>query len=276
MSSLPLPLNADAAAAGNSPAPADSPTDLPDAEDRERRYARSLRETFASIPDHRNPKGRLHPLDSIFALAVVAILAGCKNPSHIHQFGKSNPRWLSLLGFRPAKRPRREKNLGRVRGPNEDTISSVFAGVSASVLNEALATWVASRLRRGDVAHVDGKALCGAKDHVLSVFVSRIGQVAWQETVGTKENELSTLERSIESILVRYPAIKTFTGDAMFCQKTITRAIIAARRDYFFQLKSPHKTDVAIAEEVFAQQMIFPSAATDRGEKRGGLTGRSG
>lgn len=276
MSSLPLPLNADAAVGGNLPVAADSSSDLADAEDRERHYALSLREAFALIPDSRNPKGRLHPLDSIFALAVVAILAGCKNPSHIHQFGKSNPRWLLLLGFRPAKRPRREKNRGRVRGPNEDTISSVFAGISPSVLNEALATWVASRVRRGDVAHVDGKALRNAKDHVLSVFVGRIGQVVWQETVGTKENELSALERSIETVLARYPAIRTFTGDAMFCQKTITRAIVAARRDYFLQLKSPHKTDVAIAEEVFAQQMSLPPLTTDSGEKRGGFTGRSG
>jgi hypothetical protein len=270
----PAPLYETAPVACDLPVPVGSSPDS--SEETERRHARSLREVFASIADPRKRKGRRHPLDSILALVVVSLLAGCKNPSHIHQFGKSHPAWLVRLGFRAPKRPRRKENRGRVRGPNEDTISSVFASISPSVFNEAFAAWAASRLRRSDVAHIDGKALRGAHDHVLSVFVARIGHVVWQETVGTKENELSALERSIGDVLAHYPSIATFTGDAMFCQKTIARAIVAARRNYFFQLKNPHKTDVAIAEDVFAQQMNLPPLATDGGGKRGALTDRSG
>ncbi len=261
------------ATAASLPAEAD---DLAAAERRERRHACSLREAFDSIAEVRKPKGLRHPLGALLALATVAILAGCKNPSQIHHFGVVNPRWLERLGLRPPKRPRRKENRGRLRAPNEDTISSVFAKIPAGALNEALARWVASRLRRGATANLDGKALRGAEDHVLSVFVGRIEQVVWQETVGVKENELSSLERSIATVLARYPGIRLFTGDAMFCQKSIARAIVEARRDYFLQLKAPHKTDVAIAQKVFARRMTLPPLATDSGEKRGARTGLNG
>lgn len=257
----------------DAPAPAAPP---PAAEDRERRHACSLREAFDSIPEVRKPKGLRHPLGALLALATVAILAGCKNPSQIHHFGVVNPRWLERLGFRPPKRPRRKENRGRVRAPNEDTISSVFAKIPVSALNQALARWVASRLRWGATANLDGKALRGADDHVLSVFIGQIGQVAWQETVGTKENELSALERAIATVLAHYSGVRLWTGDAMFCQKTIARALVEARRDYFLQLKAPHKTDVSIAQTVFAQLMTLPPLATDLGKKRGGQTGPNG
>jgi hypothetical protein len=259
------------------PAPAPAPAaPSPTAEDCERRLACSLREAFNSIPEVRKPKGLRYPLGSLLSLATVAILAGCKNPSQIYHFGVVNPRWLKRLGFRPPKRPRRKENRGRVRAPNEDTISSVFARIPADVFNQVLARWVASHLRWGTTANLDGKALRGADEHILSVFVGQIGQVAWQETVGTKENELSALERVIATVLEHYPAIRLWTGDAMFCHKTIARALVEARRDYFLQLKAPHKTDVAIAKTAFAQLMTLPPLATDSGEKRGVQTGRNG
>jgi hypothetical protein len=67
-----------------------------------------------------------------------------------------------------------------------------------------------------------------------------------------------------------------WTGDVMFCHKTIARALVEARRDYFLQLKAPHKTDVAIAKTAFGQLMTLPPLATDSGEKRGVQTGRNG
>jgi len=123
-------------------------------------------------------------------------------------------------------------------------------------------------VKRGAQAAIDGKALRGTKDYVLSVFVNDICQVVWQEDVGSKENELSCLERSISAILSNYPNLRLFTGDAAFCHKSIARCLIQAKRDYFLQLKAPHATDVTLAKRAFAQLRETPALAKDV-EKRG-------
>jgi hypothetical protein len=94
--------------------------------------------------------------------------------------------------------------------------------------------------------------------------------------VGAKEHELKALERALPAVLEHYPTLKLFTGDAAFCQKAIARELVAARRDYFLQLKAPHQTDVALARDSFAQITSGTPALARSAEKRGGSTGRNG
>jgi hypothetical protein len=129
---------------------------------------------------------------------------------------------------------------------------------------------------RGAVAAVDGKALRGSQDYVLSVFVNQIGQVAWQEDVGTKENELRALERALPQILKQYPQLKLLSGDAGFCHKSIARMLVKARRNYLLQLKAPHNTDVALARDSFAQLTAAAPPLARSEDKRGAPRGRSG
>jgi hypothetical protein len=234
---------------------------------------KSLRDVFFSLPSPRAARGTRFPLGGIFSLALIATLSGCKNPSQIAAFAKVRPKLLRKLGFRPPKYPRMRESRGKVRPPSDDSIKRLLASVSSEDLNEALAQFLARMVRRGDQAAIDGKALRGAKDYVLSVFVNDICQVVWQEDVGEKENELSCLERSIEAILSRYPNIRLLTGDAAFCHKTIARSAIQARRDYFLQLKAPHTTDVGLAEEAFKQLRCQPPL-DETVEKRGDQKGR--
>ena len=234
---------------------------------------RCLLDVFSSLPCRRHARGKQYELAPTLALVVVATLAGCKNPSQVYVFGKSRPALLGKLGFRPRKRPRRKEDKGKLRSPNEDTIGSILKSVRGAELNRVFALFLTRMVSRGAVAAIDGKALRGTDDYVLSVFVNDICQVVWQEDVGTKENELSALERSLPEILEKYPQIKLFTGDAAFCQKSIAKQLIKAKRDYFLQLKSPHKTDVAIAEGAFAQLRRRPAAAKSE-EKRAAKTAR--
>lgn len=90
----------------------------------------------------------------------------------------------------------------------------------------------------GQRASIDGKALRGTGDYVLSVFIGDLRQTVWQENVGSKENELSALERSLPVILKRLKEIKLFSGDAAFCHKSIARELARAKRDYILQLKA--------------------------------------
>jgi hypothetical protein len=244
-------------------------------EKQEREAEVCLLEVFASLPDSRRRRGVRHPQDATLALVVVGLLAGCKNSSQIFMFGKTHGELLKRLGFRPPKQVRRKERRGRISAPNEDTIAAILNRVSSEELNERFTVFLSRMVTRGAVAAIDGKALRGTKDYVLSVFVNEICQVVWQEDVGTKENELATLERALGEILKKYPQIKVFTGDAAFCHKSIARKLIRAKRDYFLQLKSPHKTDVALAEDTFRQLRAGRAPGAVSEEKRAARGGRN-
>lgn len=232
-----------------------------------------LLDVFANLNSSRSPHGTRYPLASTFGLILIAVLSGCRNYTQIHVFGKQHLKLLKQLGFHPPMYPRKPESRGRITAPNEDTLGSIMASVPTEQLNEGLVEFLSRMVQRGSQAAIDGKALRGADDYVLSVFVNDLCQVVWQEDVGTKENELSCLERSINRILECYPHLKLFTGDAAFCHKTIAHSLIKAKRDYFFQLKAPHTTDLALAEDAFAQLRRTPPRA-DSTEKRGGRAGR--
>lgn len=233
-----------------------------------------LLDVFSSLRSSRKPRGVRYEVAPTLALVVVGTLAGCKNPSQVYMFGKTRPKVLKKLGFRPVRRPRRKQDRGRLTCPNEDTIAAIMMSVSEVDVNRQFTVFLSRMVARGAVAAIDGKALRGTEDYVLSVFVNDICQVVWQENVGTKENELSALERALPEILEKYPQIKTFTGDAAFCQKSIAKMLVKAKRDYFLQLKSPHKTDVAVAERAFEQIRAGRPAGAKSEEKRAARTAR--
>ena len=232
-----------------------------------------LHDVFASLKSTRCLRGTRYPLAATLALVVVAVLSGCRNHSQIYVFAQSRLQLLRRLGFRPPKYPRKAQSRDRIAAPNEDTLAAILASVSGEELNERFAQWLTRMVVRGSQAAIDGKALRGADEYVLSVFVNDLRQVVWQEAVGTKENELSCLERSLRTVLARYPHLRLFTGDAAFCHKTIARQLVKARRDYFLQLRAPHTSDVALAEDSFAQLRSLPPAAQSV-EKRGAREAR--
>lgn len=229
-----------------------------------------LLEAFRTIEDPRDPRGRRYELAPLLAFTVVALLAGCSNVSQIYHFGCMQPQLLKALGFRPTKRCRLLPRQGVIFSPNEGTIALVLSRIPSEVVNRTLGVWLGRMLAQRVTASVDGKALRGAQGFVLSLFVDEIGQVVWQEDVGEKANELSTLKRVLPKILEAFPQLALFTGDAAFCHKPIARGIVEAGRDYFLQLKSPHETDLKIAADGFSQLTGSRKALAQRAEKRGG------
>lgn len=241
----------------------------------ESRCTQGLTEAFASLADPRDGRGLRHPLAAILNLVMVGLLRGCQNASQIYHFGKTNPDVLVEMGFSSTKRTRVAERRGVVYAPNEDTISSVLGMITPRALNKALGRWLGAMLCDDAVVSVDGKALRGSGDYVLSFFVHSVGQVIWQQDIGSKENELSALRRQLPQILAKFPQISLLTGDAAFGHKIIAQQIIAARRDYFLQLKSPHDTDVSIARDAFSQITQSRKAAAATVGKRGVRKGRN-
>lgn len=236
----------------------------------------SLLDTFEKVHDPRSRFGRQYPLPAVLALVVTASLCGAKNPTQIYVFGKRQPRLLRQLGFRPPGKPKHKPDRQIVRSPNEDTLVYVLGLIDPNQFVQAFSDWVSRMIGSTGAcaAAVDGKALRGSEHHVLTVFVGDLRLAAWQEGVPAKENEFSAFVRALDTLFARYPGLRLLTGDAMFCQKEIARKIVLARRDYLLQLKAPHTTDQAIAQEAFAQIVALgPALARSEAEKRGGRAG---
>jgi hypothetical protein len=208
---------------------------------------RSLADVFASIPDPRKPRGVRHPLGALLSLTVVGLLCGAENPEQISRFAANHPDLLAPLGFRPPKRARVASRRGVIAPPSNDMVARALALVDGAMLNRCLGEWLGRLVAPREMAAIDGKALRGQGDHVLSVYCPSLAHVLWQEGVGEKENELSALLRILPQLLDMLAKVRLFTGDAGFCHKAVAAILVEKRRDYLLQLKAPHTTDVRLA-----------------------------
>jgi hypothetical protein len=191
----------------------------------------SLLEALAHVPDPRSRHGRRHPLSAILSLSVLAMLSGAKTYQAIAQFGRDKGTALAhLLGFR------------RGKTPTKSTFSVLFRRLDVPAFEAALARWVVSRLPENAAAFLalDGKTLRGSRDgdvpgqHLVAVYCPQAQAVLAQVRVDAKTNEHKA---ALELLGVLPLQGKIVTGDALFCQRDLCAAIVAAGGDYVFTAK---------------------------------------
>ena len=180
-----------------------------------------------AVPDHRGPNA-FHPLESILALAVCAMLCGRTSVLAISGWGKTyGPRLSRVLGFR------------RPYAPCNSTFHNTFRGLDAAAFEKALTKWLASTppgkalaaleaVVGKEALAVDGKVLRGSHDGevpaiaLVAVFLHRAGQVVDQEEV-PNGNEL----QAVKTVLKRVPLEgRIVTGDALQTQRDVTQIIL--------------------------------------------------
>lgn len=117
---------------------------------------------------------------------------------------------------------------------------------------------------------IDGKTLRGSKDadgkaeHVLSAFCAALGQSLGHSSSRGKGMEIPDAMRLLEKINLEGMIV---TGDAIFCQKTITSRIVEKGGDYVLPVKRNQKDlheEIATAfnEPVFPPRARAGTAAT--------------
>ena len=191
----------------------------------------SLLDVLADVPDPRHRRGIRHPLPAILGLAVLAMLTGCKSYQAIAQFGRDKGFALAqVLGFR------------RGKTPTKATYSILFRRLDVVAFEAALARWIASRLSDDELAVIalDGKTLRGSRDgelpghHLVAAYAVAAAAVVAQLRVDAKTNEHKAALQLLGIVPVRGRIV---TGDAIFCQRDLCQAIIAAGGDYVFTVK---------------------------------------
>ena len=218
----------------------------------------TLWDCLGKVRDRRKKQGRRYLLRSIIALSMGAMLGGCSSLGAIAQ-------WIAevakkgLLG-----------EFGIERGrPCHATLHYVFSKLSVKSFERALAKWVRAVDADGDdhVA-IDGKVARGSRfadypaAHILSAYCEKFSGVVGQlklESGRTRQgptlvgrnapgmNEITAALKLIRDLDLDGAVL---SGDAMFCQKSVSRAVLKAGGDYVFPVKDNQpelKADIAAA-----------------------------
>src|SRR5450755_1192507 len=172
-----------------------------------------LLSVLESVPDPRDRRGVRYPLAGVLAVAVTAVIAGCRSFAAIGQ-------WAAQA----AAEHLAEFGLTRTSAPDESTLRKLFARIDADALDGAVGRWMWTRTRP------DGKA-----PHLIAAFDHAAGAVLGQVAVDAKSNEIPaarTLLAGLELTGV------TVTMDAMHTQTDTATLITTAGGDYVFTVKA--------------------------------------
>jgi hypothetical protein len=160
------------------------------------------------------------------------MLCGARGYAAIAQWGRDQPiEFMHRIGYR-----RTPASYG--------ALQSLFSRLDAQALEAALARWVAHLLGEPAVAELRGMALdgktsrgslsvLGAAVHLLAAMDQRTGCVLRQMRVDAKTNEHKAALELLKDLTLRGRVV---TGDAMFCQRDLSRQVVAAGGHYLWKV----------------------------------------
>lgn len=216
----------------------------------------SLLSSLAEVPDPRSRHGRRHPLTALLALVCCAIMSGARSYAAIGQWGEDQD--IALM-----------HRLGFTRTPPKaGGIRKVLIALDKARFEGALTRWAESR--RGqpiastplEARALDGKSVRGSFDglekavHLLSVVAHESGLTLAQAAVPDGAEEKTNEHKAAVPLLGAMDLERrVVTGDAMFCQRDLSRQVIDAGGHYLWFVKDNqptllHDIEMALAPSV--------------------------
>lgn len=195
-----------------------------------------LIDVLAEVADPRMRRGVRHPVVVVVALAVCAMLSGCRSLVAIGEWAQEQPRGLlRRLGSR------------RSRAPSESTFRRVLARMSPVAFERQMGHWFQGLgPMAGEAIALDGKTLRGSGDgegpapHLVSALLHRMRTVIAQVKVADKTNEIGSVGPLLQGSDIRGAIV---TGDAMFAQRAIAQHLVEDKgADYLFTVKDNQPT----------------------------------
>src|SRR4051812_14366121 len=218
----------------------------------------SLMAAFAGLTDPRHRRGVRHPFAGLLALTFLGLLCRQADFASIARWARRH--WGELAG---------PLGFTRADAPHATTLSRAAACYSVAEFRAALAGWLSGLLADTElVAAVDGKTSKQAKGddgrpiHVLNVFAQglKLCLADWPAG-GGKATEPEVLKAHLDELFAAYPGLRVLTGDALFCQRPLARAIVGAGRDYVLAVKDNQPELHEAARTAFAAEAAGTAAA---------------
>jgi predicted transposase YbfD/YdcC len=224
---------------------------------------RPLIEVFAGIPDHRQRRGKRHPLAAILALVCVATLCGYRSYSAMAQWARIYPRALvRALGFT------------HPTPPCAATLCAVLRRLGRERVEAALGAWAEGVLARlppapaeDEAVAADGKTLRGSRRqgapqaHLLSALSHRLGLTLGQRAAAERPDEITQIVPLLRGLVLEG---RVFTMDALLTQRMVAQTIVEGKGDYVMLAKANQPRLAATLAAAFAAPPGAASAAAPR------------
>jgi predicted transposase YbfD/YdcC len=187
---------------------------------------------LAQVPDPRDPRGVIHPLSSLLAVAVAAVLTGARSVAAIGEWVADVPNAvldrLSVV---------RDPLTGVYRVPDTATIGRVLADVDGDAFDTAIGQWLRDLDTPGHrssrrVYAIDGKTVrgsgpAGGQTHLLAAVDHHSGVVCAQVDVDGKTNEITRFTPLLAGLGLTGAVI---TADALHTQREHARWLVDQRQ----------------------------------------------
>lgn len=187
---------------------------------------------FEQIADNRRSLSKLHNLNDILVMSVIAVICGADSWNDIEEYCLAKEEWLS-------------KFLKLTNGiPSHDTFNRVISAIDSKKFEKCFVEWVSGLItlfEQKEIINIDGKTIRGAKAHgkkspihMVSAWACENNLVLGQVKVNEKSNEITAIPELLELLNVEKSIV---TIDAMGCQKEIAEKIIEQKADYVLAVK---------------------------------------
>jgi len=198
---------------------------------------------FKQLEDPRSAVNRLHPLESVIVIAIMAVLAGANGPTAIARWAMMKAEILLKLLDLPHGVPKKDVFRRVLATLKPDAFQACFT-MWLTALRAAAAE--ATGVERPTLA-VDGKTLRRSHDrrrnlgalHSVSVWASEFGLTLAQVATEEKSNEITAIPPLLSLIDIQGAII---TIDAMGTQTAIAEKIIDDGGDYILAVKGNQET----------------------------------
>jgi predicted transposase YbfD/YdcC len=216
-----------------------------------------------AVPDPRKPRGIRHQINTILALAVCAVMAGCRSFTAIGEWAAdASEQVLSALGAGCA--------------PSESTMRRTLQRLDGDELDSAIGAWAAGRSEpastRRRVVAVDGKRIRGsgrgteAARHLLAAIDHAHAVVLAQREVGCKTNEITKFAPLLDGVELTGAVV---TADALHAQKAHADYLVLQRgAHYLLTVKGNQPGLFAQLKALPWKQVPLAHTSTDRAHGR--------
>lgn len=173
-----------------------------------------LLQLLSQIPDHRKGQGKLHKLEHILFLSVIAQLMGAVNYKEI---------WVWITKYIQNEKIKKLLGVEFIRTPGRSAVAEILAQVDYIELERVFRVWINELVDTSNTPQlaVDGKVMNGSSvnakksTEVLNAVLADSGIILAHKKITDKSNEVPVLRELIDELDDSF----LYTFDAMNCKK---------------------------------------------------------